>query len=74
GGRPNPPVAQRIYWASTEGAVAAILLIGGGLGALQTAAISAGLPFAILILLMIYSLQKALMTDYATLNRSPERI
>lgn len=68
GGHPNPPVAQRIYWATAEGVVAAILLVGGGLTALQTAAISAGLPFAVLILLMIYSLHRAL-TDEARMRK-----
>jgi choline/glycine/proline betaine transport protein len=60
GGHPNPPVAQRIYWASMEGIVAMVLLAGGGLTALQTAAISSGLPFLVLLLLMIYCLHKAL--------------
>lgn len=60
GGKTNPPVAQRIFWAVTEGIVAAALLVGGGLTALQTAAITTGLPFAILLLVMIFSLQKAL--------------
>jgi choline-glycine betaine transporter len=62
-GKRNPPTAQRVYWASLEGIVAAVLLLGSGvagLTALQTAAISAGLPFAVLILLMIFSLHKAL--------------
>ena len=63
GGKPNPPTAQRVYWASLEGVVAAVLLVGGGLTALQTAAISAGLPFAILILAMIWSFHRALSTD-----------
>ncbi len=63
GGHPNPPPAQRIYWATTEGVVAAVLLVGGGLSALQTAAISAGLPFAVLLLLMMLSLQRALAAD-----------
>lgn len=60
GGKRNPPTAQRVYWASLEGIVAAVLLVGGGLTALQTAAISAGLPFSILLLLMMVSLHKAL--------------
>jgi choline/glycine/proline betaine transport protein len=63
GGRPNPPVAQRVYWASLEGVVAAILLVGGGLTALQTAAISAGLPFAVLTLAMIFCVHRALAAD-----------
>jgi len=64
GGNPHPPVAQRVYWASMEGIVAAILLVGGGLTALQTAAISAGLPFLFLMLLMIVSLHKALANNH----------
>jgi choline/glycine/proline betaine transport protein len=60
GGKTNPPVVQRIFWASTEGIVAAILLVAGGLTALQTAAIATGLPFAIVLLLMIFSLYRAL--------------
>lgn len=63
GGHSDPPVIQRIFWAITEGVVAAILLIAGGLSALQTAAISAGLPFAILILMMIINLNKALQEE-----------
>jgi choline/glycine/proline betaine transport protein len=63
GGKRNPPTAQRIYWASLEGVVAAVLLVGGGLTALQTAAISAGLPFSVLIILMIMSLHRALAMD-----------
>jgi choline/glycine/proline betaine transport protein len=65
GGHHNPPVAQRIYCATAEGVVAAVLLVGGGLTALQTAAVSAGLPFAVLLLLMRVSLQRALAADQA---------
>lgn len=60
GGKRSPPTVQRIYWATLEGVVASVLLIGGGLTALQTAAISAGLPFSVLIVVMIVSLHRAL--------------
>ncbi|MCP5146132.1 MAG: BCCT family transporter [Gammaproteobacteria bacterium] len=63
GGKPNPPVLQRIFWAVTEGVVAAVLLVGGGLTALQTAAISVGLPFSVMLMLLIVSLHKALLRD-----------
>jgi choline/glycine/proline betaine transport protein len=63
GGKHNPPTFQRVYWASAEGVVAAVLLAGGGLAALQTAAILAGLPFAVLILLMIVCVHRALAAD-----------
>lgn len=69
GGKLDSPVGQRIFWASTEGLVAAVLLIGGGLGALQAGAISTGLPFVIVLLIMCYSLQKGLATEHEDLLR-----
>ncbi|WP_235894023.1 BCCT family transporter [Oceanidesulfovibrio indonesiensis] len=60
GGNPNPPVLSRLFWAILEGAVAAALLLGGGLAALQTATITTGLPFAAILLGMCYALWKGL--------------
>ena len=59
GGNLNPPIAQRVFWAVTEGVVAAVLLAGGGLLALQTAAITTGLPFAIVLTVMCWGLYRA---------------
>jgi choline/glycine/proline betaine transport protein len=64
GGKLHAPVGQRVFWATTEGAVAAILLIGGGLGALQAGAISTGLPFTIVLLVMCYSLRQGLEQEH----------
>lgn len=64
GGKLDAPVGQRIFWAQTEGLVAAILLIGGGLNALQTASISTGLPFVFILLIMCYSLYQGLKKEY----------
>lgn len=64
GGNPNPPVLSRLFWAILEGVVAASLLVGGGLIALQTAAITTGLPFAVVLLGMCYALFKGL-SEYA---------
>ncbi len=66
GGKLNSPVGQRVFWASMEGAVAAVLLLGGGLAALQTAAITTGLPFALLLIIMVFSLKKGLEKEYET--------
>jgi choline/glycine/proline betaine transport protein len=60
GGNTEPPKIQRIFWAIAEGAVASALLIGGGMVALQTAAISTGLPFAIVLLGMCWALQRGM--------------
>ncbi len=69
GGKLDAPVAQRVFWAVTEGAVAAVLLIGGGLGALQTASIITGLPFALVLIIMAYSLLKGLREEHFKLMR-----
>ncbi len=63
GGKLDSPVPQRVFWAVTEGVCAGVLLIGGGLGALQTAAITSGLPFTIVLLIMCYSLYKSLKEE-----------
>jgi len=68
GGKHDVPRAQRIFWAVTEGAVAAILLWGGGLTALQTAAITTGLPFAVILCLMCYTVYLGLSNEYEILE------
>ena len=56
GGKLDSPVPQRVFWAIMEGVLAATLLLGGGLGALQTASITTGVPFTIVLLVMMYGL------------------
>jgi len=68
GGKHDVPKTQRIFWAVTEGAVASLLLIGGGLSALQTAAITTGLPFAFILCLMCYTVYLGLDNEYEILE------
>lgn len=66
GGHPDPPIWQRIFWASAEGATAGILLFAGGekvLQALQAGVVSIALPFCALIILLCFSLVKGLRSD-----------
>ncbi len=63
GGNTNPPTIQRVFWAITEGLVAIVLLVGGGLIALQTASIITGLFFAAILLFMCFSLLKGLKEE-----------
>lgn len=58
GGKMNPPKKQRIFWAVLEGVVAAVLLMGGGLIALQTGSLITGIPIAIVCLFLCYGLKK----------------
>ncbi|NJW53751.1 BCCT family transporter [Salinimicrobium oceani] len=64
GGKIDAPVGQRIFWAVAEGTIAAVLLIGGGLQALQTASIVTGLPFAFILLFMCYSLYTGVRDEH----------
>lgn len=56
GGKTTAPTAQRVFWCVLEGAIAIALLLGGGLAALQAAAIATGFPFAIVLVLMCVSI------------------
>ena len=71
GGALDSPVPQRIFWASLEGIIAAVLLLGGGLKALQSAAISTGLPFALVLIVMCYSLILGLSRELKDKPQAP---
>ena len=62
-GDDNPPQKFRIFWGIGEGFVAAVLLLVGGLKALQTAAIAAALPVSVIMLFMTYGIIKSLVED-----------
>ncbi|MBP5857030.1 BCCT family transporter [Marivibrio halodurans] len=69
GGDPHPIWQQRFFWAVLEGAIAAILLVAGAAGggdplsALQTASVTSGLPFSVVLVLMAWGLVRALRKD-----------
>ncbi len=67
GGKMDAPVVQRIFWCTLEGLVAIALLLGGGLAALQGAAVSTGIPFTLVVLVMCYCLWLALRSERAKL-------
>lgn len=67
GGLENPPKVQRVFWAVMEGSIAiAVLLIGGeqALNTIQSAVVILGFPFAIMFLMIIFSLRKELEDSY----------
>ncbi len=71
GGKLNAPKPQRIFWASVQGLLAIVLLIGGGssaLGAIQAGAISMALPFVIILLVASISLIIGLYSEWIYLN------
>ncbi len=63
GGKMDAPVRQRVFWCVLVGLVAIVLLLGGGMSSLQALAISVGLPFCIILLLMCASLYKGMRAE-----------
>ncbi len=63
GGAAKTPAWQRAFWAITEGVVASVLLLAGGLKALQTMTIASALPFAIIMLIAAFGMWRALIIE-----------
>ena len=63
GGKVDAPVPQRVFWCVFEGAVAIVLLLGGGLASLQAMVISTGLPFTVVLLAMCYAIWRGLIAE-----------
>lgn len=63
GGSLYPPNRIKLIWGVIQSSAAAVLLLAGGLGALQTASIIAAFPFTILMILMIFAFVKSLKTE-----------
>ncbi len=73
GGRTDAPTRQRVFWATTEGAIAAVLLLAGGIVALQNVVTVMGFPFCVILTLMAVSLVKGLQTDPEAHLLNPRR-
>jgi choline/glycine/proline betaine transport protein len=63
GGHTEPPIVERVQWGVGMGAMAAALLVAGGLGALQAMAIAAALPFAVVLIALGVGFMVALHED-----------
>ncbi|WP_299187527.1 BCCT family transporter [uncultured Psychrobacter sp.] len=63
GGRSDTPAWQRTFWVVILGVVASVLLLAGGLQALQTAAIVSALPFTMIILIAMFGMWRALRIE-----------
>ncbi|MDO6683097.1 MULTISPECIES: BCCT family transporter [unclassified Oceanobacter] len=67
----EPSLAIRGIWGTILGAVAAVLLLAGGLTALQSATIAAALPFSVVLLLMCVALIKGLRDERDGISYGP---
>lgn len=62
GGRPTP-AWQRTFWVVIQGVLASVLLLAGGLEALQTVSIVSALPFAVILLIAMVGMWRALVIE-----------
>lgn len=65
GGEEETPAYQRMFWCLLLAAIAAVLLVAGGLNALQTAMTASALPFVFIILALSWGLAKGFSADSA---------
>ncbi|MEX2487651.1 MAG: BCCT family transporter [Nitriliruptoraceae bacterium] len=65
GGQLDPPKGLRLFWALSEGVVAAVLLSAGGLGAFQAGSVATGLPFAVVLVVVAWGVARGLAKDSA---------
>ncbi|GAE94278.1 glycine betaine transporter OpuD [Gracilibacillus boraciitolerans JCM 21714] len=72
----NPDIKVKVIWGIVQSGTAAVLLWQGGLAALQTASIISAFPFAIIMILIIFSVIKAFRAEakiYELKRRKRER-
>jgi len=68
----NPGTRIKLVWGVLQSSIAAVLLLSGGLAALQTASVIAALPFAVILIGMCFALHRALSRDH-DIERKRER-
>lgn len=68
----DAPAFMKVFWGGLIGLIAFALLLSGGIKALQTSAVVAGLPILVLQLFMAASYIKAMIgrKDYDTIHKS----
>jgi glycine betaine transporter len=68
-GKLEPSNKVKCIWGVLQAAIALVLLISGGLQGLQTASIVAALPFAVIMVVMCFSIMKALQQEARENNK-----
>lgn len=63
GGSLTPPRLRMTVWGILQAALATVLLVTGGLGALQTVSIVAAAPFSVIMLVSCWCLWRTLIKD-----------
>lgn len=67
-GADHPPIWKKVVWGVAQAAVAATLLVAGGLDGLRSMAIVTALPFALILLVVCFALLRALREEQDRLD------
>lgn len=59
----KPPLLVKIVWGLLMAAISAVLLVAGGLNALQTASLISALPFTVIIFIFVYAFLKMIRKE-----------
>ncbi|MGR9047691.1 BCCT family transporter [Halobacillus faecis] len=59
----TPALAIKVIWGVLMAAIAGVLLVAGGLDALQTASLVSALPFTVIIILFVYAFTKMIRKE-----------
>ncbi len=70
GGKIDTPTPQRIFWCVFLGVLGIALLLGGGLASMQALALTTGLPFCIVMVIMCFSILKGLRQEALSMKNS----
>nr|WP_245183602.1 BCCT family transporter [Lentibacillus salicampi] len=65
----NPALITKVIWGVFITAIALVLLFTGGLNALQTASLTAALPFTVILLIMVVAIFKGIQREYKPKNK-----
>ena len=71
-GNLRPPMGKKVTWGIYQSVAAAALILSGGLEGLQRMAITAALPFTLVMLLLCVSLHRAMKYEF-DVERAEER-
>jgi glycine betaine transporter len=73
GGSLEPKTGLKVFWGLVCSSIAAMLLVAGGLKAIQTVAFVVSFPFMILMLFMAWSFIKSISVDSEAVQRPKKR-
>ncbi|MFC6722949.1 BCCT family transporter [Halobium palmae] len=70
GGNESPSMINRVVWGGIIGLLASVLMVGGGVNALQAAAIITGGPFGVVVLVSMYSMVSMFGQDQGAIEEA----